>query len=92
MNVEGEGDYRAEEYYEGDGGLGYVYMPDVDDASAGRGRLILRRRSRKRGRRGVGDRAGTGVGGEGATGEVSAAGEAVAGGGGEVWQQGGRRG
>ena len=34
--MEGDGDYRAEEYYEGDGGLGYVYMPDVDDAPEGR--------------------------------------------------------
>ena len=27
-SVEENGNYRAEEYYEGDGGLGYVYLPD----------------------------------------------------------------
>ena len=37
LNVEGEGDYRAKEYYKGDGGLGCVYMPDADDASVGKG-------------------------------------------------------
>ena len=30
-----DGDYLAEEYYEGDGGLCYVHMPDVDDAPEG---------------------------------------------------------
>ena len=39
-----------------------------------------------------GNGTGTGVGGEGATGAVAAAGEATAGGGGEVRQQGERRG
>ena len=34
--MEGDGDYRAEEYYEGDGGLGCVYLPDVDGAPEGR--------------------------------------------------------
>ena len=34
--MEGDGDYQAEEYYGGVGGLGYVYMPDVDDAPEGR--------------------------------------------------------
>ena len=29
-NVEGDGNCRAEEYYEGDGGLDYVYLPNVD--------------------------------------------------------------
>ena len=28
--MEGDGDYGAEEYYEGDGELSYVYLPDVD--------------------------------------------------------------
>ena len=32
--MEADGDYRAEEYYEGDGGLGYVYLPDVDEDGA----------------------------------------------------------
>ena len=50
--MEEDGNYRAEEYYEGDGGLGYVHMPDIDDALAGGGRLILRRR-RRRGGQGV---------------------------------------
>ena len=54
LNMEGDGDYRAEEYYEGDGGLGYVQLPGVDDAPTGGGRLILRRRRRqRRGGRGV---------------------------------------
>ena len=34
--MKGEGDYRAEEYYEGDGGLDYVHLPDVNDAPEGR--------------------------------------------------------
>ena len=34
--MEGDGDYLAEEYYEGDGVLCYVHMPDVDDAPEGR--------------------------------------------------------
>ena len=34
-NVEGGGVCRAEEYYEGDRILSYVYMPDVDNALKG---------------------------------------------------------
>ena len=34
--MEGDGDYIAEEYYEGDGVLCYVHMPGVDDAPEGR--------------------------------------------------------
>ena len=34
--MEGDGNYQAEEYYEGNGGLGYVYMPGVNDATEGR--------------------------------------------------------
>ena len=37
--MEGDGNYRAEEYYEGDGGLGYVYLPDVDQDDSPEGRL-----------------------------------------------------
>ena len=28
--MEGNGDYRVEEYYEGDWELGYVYLPDIN--------------------------------------------------------------
>ena len=38
-NVEGDGDYRADKYYEGDGGLGYVYLPDASEYGAPEGRL-----------------------------------------------------
>ena len=32
--MEEDDEYRAEEYYEGDWGLGYVHLPDVDDVPA----------------------------------------------------------
>ena len=31
-NVERDSDYRAEEYDEGDGGLGYAHLPNIDNA------------------------------------------------------------
>ena len=34
--MEWDGNYRAEEYYEGYGRLGYIYMSDVEDAPEGR--------------------------------------------------------
>ena len=45
--MEGDGDYLPEEYYEGDGGLGYVHLPDFDNAPDGGGRLILHRIRRR---------------------------------------------
>ena len=36
--MEGDGDYRADEYYEGDEGLGCVYLPDVGENVAPEGR------------------------------------------------------
>ena len=47
-NVEADGDYRAEEYYKGDGRLSYIHMPHVNDAPACGGRLIIRCRRRPR--------------------------------------------
>ena len=37
-NVEGGGHYRTEEYYKGDGGLCYVYLPDADEDGTPEGR------------------------------------------------------
>ena len=34
--MERDSDYRADEYYKGDRGLGYVYLPDIEDAPEGR--------------------------------------------------------
>ena len=38
-NMEGDGNYRTEEYCKGDGRLGYVYLPDLDKDGAPEGRL-----------------------------------------------------
>ena len=32
--MEGDGAYRADEYFEGDGGLGCVYLPDASEYGA----------------------------------------------------------
>ena len=39
MNVEGDGAYRADKYFEGDRGLGCVYLPDASEYGAPDGRL-----------------------------------------------------
>ena len=38
-NVEGDSNYRAEEYYAGDRGLGCVYLPDIDKDNVSEGWL-----------------------------------------------------